>query len=186
MKNGRAEYVHAVVAGTIWPCMVWTTYLALHRKYWEGENPGEDHWMSQTRDVPRHIFCSWWVLNPVVSPVNPRDLLGSQRVRLDWSDLAHAGQKEWTPLKAAWKVKVLVAQPCPTLWDPVSCSSSVHGILQARILEWGSHFLLQGISLTQGLNPDLQQAGCRQILYHLSHPGSVVQKQLNHVQNCQR
>ena len=30
-------------------------------------------------------------------------------------------------------------QSCPTLWDPVDCSlpaSSVHGILQARILEW--------------------------------------------------
>ena len=33
----------------------------------------------------------------------------------------------------------LVAQPCPTLCDPMDCSppgSSVHGILQARILEW--------------------------------------------------
>ena len=32
-----------------------------------------------------------------------------------------------------------VAQSCPTLRDPVDCSplgSSVHGILQARILEW--------------------------------------------------
>ena len=31
-------------------------------------------------------------------------------------------------------------------------SSSVHGISQARILEWGCHFLLQGIFLTQGSN----------------------------------
>ena len=32
-----------------------------------------------------------------------------------------------------------VTQLCPTLSDPVDCSlptSSVHGILQARILEW--------------------------------------------------
>ena len=32
-----------------------------------------------------------------------------------------------------------VAQSCPTLCDPMDCSppaSSVHGILQARILEW--------------------------------------------------
>ena len=38
-----------------------------------------------------------------------------------------------------WKVKVLVAQSCPTLCDPMDCSppgSSVHGIFQARILEW--------------------------------------------------
>ena len=37
------------------------------------------------------------------------------------------------------EVKVLVAQSCPTLCDPLDCSppgSSVHGILQARILEW--------------------------------------------------
>ena len=37
------------------------------------------------------------------------------------------------------KVKVLVVQTCPTLWDPMDCSppsSSVHGILQIRILEW--------------------------------------------------
>ena len=32
-----------------------------------------------------------------------------------------------------------VTQSCPTLWDPVDCSppgSSIHRILQARILEW--------------------------------------------------
>ena len=36
-------------------------------------------------------------------------------------------------------VCVLVAQLCPTLCDPMDCSSpgfSVHGILQAKILEW--------------------------------------------------
>ena len=32
------------------------------------------------------------------------------------------------------KVKVKVAQPCLTLYDPMDCI--VHGILQARILEW--------------------------------------------------
>ena len=35
--------------------------------------------------------------------------------------------------------KVLVAQSCLTLWDPMDCSlsgSSIHGILQAKILEW--------------------------------------------------
>ena len=31
-------------------------------------------------------------------------------------------------------------------------SSSVHGIFQARILEWVAVLLLQGIFLTQGLN----------------------------------
>ena len=34
-----------------------------------------------------------------------------------------------------------VVQLCPTLSDPMDCSlpgSSVHGILQARVLEWGA------------------------------------------------
>ena len=34
-----------------------------------------------------------------------------------------------------------VTQSCPTLSDPMDCSppgSSVHGILQARVLEWGA------------------------------------------------
>ena len=39
------------------------------------------------------------------------------------------------------KVKSEVAQLCPTLGDPMDCSlpgSSVHGIFQARVLEWGA------------------------------------------------
>ena len=35
-----------------------------------------------------------------------------------------------------------VAQSCPTLSDPMDCSlpsSSIHGIFQARVLEWGAN-----------------------------------------------
>ena len=68
-----------------------------------------------------------------------------------------------------------VTQSCPTLCDPMDCSlpgSSVHGILQARVLSTGvdCHFLLQGIFPTQGSNLGLPH--CRQMLYHLSHQGS--------------
>ena len=41
-------------------------------------------------------------------------------------------------LACSWHASVL-SQSCPTLWDPMDCSSpgsSVHEILQARILEW--------------------------------------------------
>ena len=47
------------------------------------------------------------------------------------------------------KVKVLLAQSCPTLWDPMNCSppgSSVHGILQARIMEWVATAFSRGSS----------------------------------------
>ena len=70
-------------------------------------------------------------------------------------------------------VCVWISQSRPTLYDPVDCSppgSSVHGILQARILEWVAISLLQGILPTQRLNPGLLH--CRQIPYHLSHQGS--------------
>ena len=84
--------------------------------------------------------------------------VGSHRVRHDWSDLAaaeaaslyyiwsydllvHGFIKEFsnTLLSIKLVVVMLVAQSCLTLCDPMDCSppgSSVHGILQAKILEW--------------------------------------------------
>ena len=91
-------------------------------------------------------------------------------------------------------LKVKVAQSCPSLCDPMDYT--VHGILQARILEWvafpfsrgsfqptdrtqvshkntgvGSLSLLQQIFPAQELNQDLLY--CRWILYQLSHQGSL-------------
>ena len=59
--------------------------------------------------------------------------------------------------KAQGKVKVKIAQLCPTLCDPMDCSlpgSSVHGILQARILEWVTVRFSRGSS--QPRSPALQ------------------------------
>ena len=72
---------------------------------------------------------------------------------------------------------------CATLCDPTDYSppgSSVHGILQARVLEWVA-MLLQGISPTQGSNPGLPH--CRRILYHLSHQGtpSIIHLSIHHL-----
>jgi len=50
---------------------------------------------------------------------------------------------------------------------------TVHGILQARVLEWvASCSLLQGIFPTQGSNPGLLH--CRRILYQLSQREALV------------
>ena len=66
------------------------------------------------------------------------------------------------------------AQLCLTLCNPVDCSSpgsSVHGILQGRILEWIAIPLSRGsIFSIEGLNLGLPH--CRWILYHLSHQRS--------------
>ena len=53
-----------------------------------------------------------------------------------------------------------VAQLCPTLSDLMDCSlpgSSIHGIFQARALEWG-HCLLRNVTLSPSFNvvvPDI-------------------------------
>ena len=47
------------------------------------------------------------------------------------------------------KIKVLVSQSCPALWEPMDCSlpeSSVYGILQARIMEWVAIHFYRGSS----------------------------------------
>ena len=66
---------------------------------------------------------------------------------------------------------VLVSQACLILCDPMDCGpsgSSVHVILQARILEWV--VIPFSRVLIQGLNPGLLR--CKQILHHLSHQGA--------------
>ena len=67
---------------------------------------------------------------------------------------------EWSQVK--------VAQSCPTLCDPMDYI--VHGILQARILEWVSVPFSRGIFPTQGSKPGLPP--CRRILYQLSCKGN--------------
>ena len=66
---------------------------------------------------------------------------------------------KWKSLSHVW----LFAIPCSLP------GSSIHGILQARILEWVACSFLQGIFPTQGSNPDL--LNCKQILYCLSYQG---------------
>ena len=73
-----------------------------------------------------------------------------------------------------WCAELL--QLCPTLCDFMDCSppgSSVHGILQARILEWVAMPSSRGSSEPR----DRTQVSCvscigRQVLYHQHHQGS--------------
>ena len=63
--------------------------------------------------------------------------------------ILQARTPEWVAISFSnawkWKVKVKgeskVTQSCPTLSGPMDCSlpgSSIHGIFQARVLEWGA------------------------------------------------
>ena len=67
----------------------------------------------------------------------------------------------------------LSLQSCLILCDPMDRNppgSSIHGILQARILEWVARLFSGKIFPTQGLNPGLLP--CKQILYCLKHQES--------------
>ena len=64
------------------------------------------------------------------------------------------------------RVESLVAKSCLTLCNPMDCSlpgSSVHGILQARVLEWGAIPFFRGSSWPR----DRTRVSCigRRILY---------------------
>ena len=63
-----------------------------------------------------------------------------------------------------------VVQSCPILCDPVDCSlpgSSVHGILQARILGWVAMSFSRGSSLSRE-RTGVFYVSCmgKQVLYH--------------------
>ena len=68
-----------------------------------------------------------------------------------------------------------VTQSCPTLRNPMDCSppgSSVHGIFQARVLEWGAMFQWLGATKHSSrkriapLNRELLHLKCQKCLFH--------------------
>ena len=66
--------------------------------------------------------------------------LRKKEAKQRWDD-RHWSQKKLDEMTVKVKSESEVAQSCPTLSDPMNCSlpgSSVHGIFQARVLEWGA------------------------------------------------
>ena len=58
------------------------------------------------------------------------------------ASLGYSRQEHWSgfPFPSPMRESE-VAQSCPTLSDPMDCTlpgSSIHGIFQARVLEWGA------------------------------------------------
>ena len=104
---------------------------------------------------------------------------GQELVKQDkeqlWGDVTSQTQHSQTGRCSGWPVRsereistqvnlkhfscaCVRAQLCPTLCNPMDGilpGSSVHGISQARILEWVATSLLPGIFPTQGSNPHL-------------------------------
>ena len=83
---------------------------------------------------------------------------------LQYSCLGNSmGREAWQVIAWKWKPLSRVG-----LCNPMDYR--VHGILQARVLEWVAIPFSRGIFPSQGSNPGLLH--CKQILYHLSHKGS--------------
>ena len=104
------------------------------------------------------------------SPCTGEKLSSLKRQRVGRRQMASIAEHLF--LSFQFKVQALVSQSCLTLCDPMDCSppgSSVHGILQARILE-SCHSLLQEIFLNLGSNPGL--LNCR----HISLPSEPPRK----------
>ena len=71
------------------------------------------------------------------------------------------------------KLESEVTQLCPTLCDPMDCSlwgSSIHGIFQARLLEWVAISFSRGSSRPR--DQTLVSCIASSCFYHLSHWGS--------------
>ena len=76
-----------------------------------------------------------------------------------------------------------VAQSCPTLGDPMDCSlpgSSVHGIFQARVLEWGAIAFSRLGPKVLHINKLSGDASFTQNVVHASHLVKQVNRNLSH------
>ena len=116
--------------------------------------------------------CHCLLRDLALAALNSTQLVKSRKTSVAQfhSDHAWCTQKLWLSCVCACAKSL---QLCPTLCVPIDCSppgSSVHGILQARILEWVAISFSKGTFPALGSNPNLSH--CRQILYCLSYLGS--------------
>ena len=123
-----------------WPAMQQTQIRSLR---WE-DSPGEGN-----GNQPQHSCLenpvnrgAWWAT--VHGVAKSRTRLSDQHFTFSLP-VGHLGSPKYVILvfknicNTSAYIVCLVTQSCPTLCNPIDCSppgSSIHGILQARILEW--------------------------------------------------
>ena len=103
----------------------------------------QEHWNGLPFPSPMHESEKWkWSRSVMSDPQRPRGLQPS-RLLGPWDSPGKNTGVACHFLLQGMKVKSEseVAQSCLTLSDPMDCSlpgSLVHGIFQARVLEWGA------------------------------------------------
>ena len=91
--------------------------------------------------INREIGTDKYTLSYIKQITNKDQLhiTGSSTQHSVMSCMGKESPKKWIYVWKKKKVKVLVTQSCSTFCDPVKCSLSgfsVHGVLQARVLDW--------------------------------------------------
>ena len=162
---------------------IWSTFALWWRK------KGHGLWSQKDQDKVLLLPLHLQTLEPSSWFLEPRLLLvccnSAHNVYVDYEHGCHISQFP----KLSKNIQHACAklyQSCPTLCSPMNCrppGSSVHGILQARILEWVTMPSPRGIFLTQGSNQSLLlllhwQAGSL-ALAPLGSPNKVQQWELS-------
>ena len=100
---------------------------------------------SEYKSLIRYIFCKYLLLLYGLFFYFINHAFFLYQTQLYTSVTVSAVQQS----KSAIHIRALVAQLCPTLCDPMDCNtpySSVHVILQAKLLEWVSMPFSRGLS----------------------------------------
>ena len=158
VNSQHTGYEHRLPYSWPWDILssnIWSTFALWWRK------KGHGLWSQKDQDkvllLPLHLQTlepSSWFLEPRLLLVCCND---AHNVYVDYEHGCHISQFP----KLSKKIQHACAklyQSCPTLCNPINCrppGSSVHGILQARILEWVTTPSPRGIFLTQGSNQSL-------------------------------
>ena len=149
----------------------------------EGDNKGWDSWMASPT-LWTWVWASsgswWWTGKPDCG------LWGQTRWLSHWTELSQLGVGG--ELLESERLEKGISEESESELDAQLCLTlPPHGLYvahQAPLCPWnspgkntevGSHFLLQGIFPTRGLNSDLLH--CKQILYYLNHQGSPISEE---------
>ena len=97
-------------------------------------------WIEEPGWLQSCCCCCCWVTSVVSDSVRPHRRQPT-RMPHPWDSPGENTGVGCRFLLQCMKVKSEVAQSCLTLSDPMDCSlsgSSIHGIFQARVLDWGA------------------------------------------------
>ena len=120
-------------------------------------------------EIKRCLLLGRKAMTNLDSILKSRDITLPTKVRLVKAmvfPVVMCGCESWTIKKSESEV----SQSCPTLCDHMDCSLpgvSIHGIFQARVLEWVAISFSRASSQPRDTNPGLPH--CVEMLYPLSY-----------------